>query len=115
MFKEVRRRKERTKERLRVVCRKHHPFTQRSLTWSVVRYRCEPSSLAGFIQQLAVSYLANGYVFYVCDRIPDGKDAATIVSVVSPTDLKVRPIVLEPFDTSLRHLGILEAEEPQSL
>jgi hypothetical protein len=37
-------------------------------------YRCEASSLAGFIQQLAARYVASGYVFYVVGRVPSGKD-----------------------------------------
>lgn len=37
-------------------------------------YRCEASTIEGFIQQLAVSYVANGYWFYVAGTIPPGKD-----------------------------------------
>src|SRR5262245_58080496 len=37
-------------------------------------YRYEATSVAGFIQQLAISYLANGYFFYVMGHIPDAKD-----------------------------------------
>jgi len=37
-------------------------------------YRCEASSVEGFVQQLAVSYLGNGYWFYVVGEIPEGKD-----------------------------------------
>ena len=37
-------------------------------------YRYEAVTIAGFIQQVAVSYLANGYFFYVLGRIPEGKD-----------------------------------------
>ena len=39
-----------------------------------MRYRCEASSLEGFVQQLAVSYVANGYWFYVCGFVPVGKN-----------------------------------------
>lgn len=39
-------------------------------------YRCVATSVAGFVQQLAVSYIANGYYFYVAGQIPDGKDPA---------------------------------------
>ncbi|MEO2089576.1 MAG: hypothetical protein ABGY75_08790 [Gemmataceae bacterium] len=39
-----------------------------------MRYRCEAVSVEGFIQQLAVAYVARGYVFYVTGRIPAGKD-----------------------------------------
>ncbi|HJT76569.1 MAG TPA: hypothetical protein VJ739_05145 [Gemmataceae bacterium] len=37
-------------------------------------YRCEATSVEGFVQQLAVSYLGNGYWFYVMGEIPEGKD-----------------------------------------
>ena len=36
-------------------------------------YRCEATSIAGFIQQLAVSYVRNGYWFYVKGEIPERK------------------------------------------
>jgi hypothetical protein len=39
-----------------------------------MQYRCEATSVAGFIQQLAVGYLARGYLFYVTGRVPEGKD-----------------------------------------
>jgi hypothetical protein len=38
------------------------------------QYRCEATSVAGFIQQLAVGYLARGYIFYVSGLVPEGKD-----------------------------------------
>jgi len=41
-------------------------------------YRYETSSISGFIQQLAVSYVSNGYFFYVVGRVPAGKDARAI-------------------------------------
>jgi hypothetical protein len=41
-------------------------------------YRCEASSLAGFVQQLAARYVASGYVFYVVGRVPPGKDPYAI-------------------------------------
>lgn len=37
-------------------------------------YRCVARNLNAFIQQLAVSYVAHGYWFYVTGRIPEGKD-----------------------------------------
>jgi len=37
-------------------------------------YRCETATIEGFIQQLAVSYVAKGYWFYVTGLIPPGKD-----------------------------------------
>jgi hypothetical protein len=41
--------------------------------WRFV-YRCEATSVAGFVQQLAVSYVGNGYVFYVPGVVPLNKD-----------------------------------------
>ena len=32
-------------------------------------YRCEALTVSGFVQQLAVSYIANGYYFYVAGEI----------------------------------------------
>ena len=37
-------------------------------------YRCEATSVEGFIQQLAVGYVARGYLFYVAGSIPEGKE-----------------------------------------
>lgn len=39
-------------------------------------YRCVATSVAGFIQQLAVAYVAHGYWFYASGRIPENKDPA---------------------------------------
>ena len=41
-------------------------------------YRCVATSVAGFVQQLAVAYVANGYWFYVTGRVPDHKDPASL-------------------------------------
>lgn len=41
-------------------------------------YRAEATSLPGFVQQLAVSYVANGYFFYVTGTVPERKDPAAI-------------------------------------
>lgn len=41
-------------------------------------YRCVAPSVAGFVQQLAVGYVAHGYWFYVTGRIPDHKDPARV-------------------------------------
>ena len=43
-----------------------------------MQYRCVATSLEGFIQQLAVAYIAHGYYFYVSGFIPEGKDPETI-------------------------------------
>lgn len=53
-------------------------------------YRCVTTSVAGFVQQLAVSYIPNGYWFYVAGRIPEHKDpAATDMKLVARYDLDV--------------------------
>ncbi len=41
-------------------------------------YRCVATSVAGFVQQLAVGYVAHGYWFYVTGRIPEPKDPASV-------------------------------------
>jgi hypothetical protein len=41
-------------------------------------YRCEATSISGFIQQLAVGYVGRGYFFYVLGQVPDGKDPRRI-------------------------------------
>lgn len=37
-------------------------------------YRCVAASVSGFVQQLAVGYVAHGYYFYVCGTIPEPKE-----------------------------------------
>lgn len=41
-------------------------------------YPCVAASVEGFIQQLAVSYISNGYLFYVTGHVPEGKDPARV-------------------------------------
>lgn len=41
-------------------------------------YRYHATSLEGFVQQLAVSYLRHGYWFYVTGRVPAGKDPLAV-------------------------------------
>ena len=43
-----------------------------------MEYRCEVTSVAGFVQQVAVAYLARGYWFYVAGQIPAHKDPQTV-------------------------------------
>lgn len=43
-----------------------------------MRYRCEAVSVEGFVQQLAVAYVARGYWFYVTGVIPAAKDPARV-------------------------------------
>lgn len=40
-------------------------------------YQCVATSVAGFLQQLAVCYVGRGYYFYVRGEIPPDKDPAT--------------------------------------
>lgn len=46
--------------------------------WETSEYRCEATSLGGFIQQLAVGYIARGYRFYVTGSVPLRKDPRTV-------------------------------------
>ena len=42
------------------------------------RYRCEATTLEGFLQQLAVCYVGRGYWFYVTGFIPPEKDPESV-------------------------------------
>ena len=53
-------------------------------------YRCVATSVAGFVQQLAVAYIAHGYWFYVKGGLPDAKDPAkTDAKIIAQYDLDV--------------------------
>jgi hypothetical protein len=41
-------------------------------------YRCEATSVRGFIQQLAVGYVSRGYWFYVTGQVPERKDPRAV-------------------------------------
>ncbi len=41
-------------------------------------YQCVAASVAGFIQQLAAAYVANGYYFYVTGYVPLNTDPASL-------------------------------------
>jgi len=41
-------------------------------------YRCVASSVEGFVQQVAVSYVGRGYWFYVAGCVPEGKDPVRV-------------------------------------
>lgn len=43
-----------------------------------MEYRREATSSAGFVQQLAVGYLARGYYYYVQGKVPVGKDPRAV-------------------------------------
>ncbi len=45
-------------------------------------YRCEAASIEGFVQQIAVSYLLNGYFHVVLGRIPEDKSSAAVDSTL---------------------------------
>lgn len=42
------------------------------------RYRCETTSVTGFVQQIACCYLRHGYWWYVTGVIPDNKDPRSV-------------------------------------
>lgn len=53
-------------------------------------YRCVATSQAGFIQQLAVGYISNGYYFYVAGVIPSNKSAARVdVKILAAYDIAI--------------------------
>lgn len=55
-----------------------------------MQYRFVATSVAGFVQQLAVAYIAHGYYFYVSGWIPDHKDpVATDEKIIAQYDLDV--------------------------
>ena len=41
-------------------------------------YRCEASSIEGFIQQIAVSFVLHGYRYFVVGRIPEKREPKTV-------------------------------------
>lgn len=43
-----------------------------------MQYSCEATSVEGFIQQLAVQYVAHGYFYFVTGRVPERKDPADV-------------------------------------
>lgn len=43
-----------------------------------MEYRCVATSVEGFVQQLAVAYIAHGYWYYVLGRIPEHKDPTRV-------------------------------------
>lgn len=43
-----------------------------------MEYRYLTTSVAGFVQQLAVAYITHGYWFYVMGEIPEGKDPLAV-------------------------------------
>jgi hypothetical protein len=43
-----------------------------------MEYRCEATSVVGFVQQLAVAYVGHGYFFYVTGEIPEQKEPRAV-------------------------------------
>lgn len=43
-----------------------------------MEYRCEATSVAGFVQQIAVAFIPHGYWFYVQGEVPGHKDVTLI-------------------------------------
>src|SRR5262245_5931275 len=43
-----------------------------------MEYRCEATSVEGFVQMLASNYLPHGYFFYLSGQVPPGKDRRAI-------------------------------------
>lgn len=43
-----------------------------------MQYRCETTSVEGFVQQVAVQYLRHGYWFHVAGSVPVGKDPRSV-------------------------------------
>jgi hypothetical protein len=43
-----------------------------------MEYRCEATSVEGFVQQLSSNYLPHGYWFYVTGSVPEGKDPRSV-------------------------------------
>lgn len=43
-----------------------------------MRYRAEATSVEGFVQQIACSYLRHGYIFYVTGTVPGHKDPRAV-------------------------------------
>jgi hypothetical protein len=72
-----------------------------------MQYRCETTSIAGFVQQVAVSYVANGYWFYVAGCVPQGKDRRALDAKIiasDPASEMSGPLSAEtPFAAEVRH------------
>ena len=43
-----------------------------------MQYRCEATSVEGFVQQVAVAYVSNGYFFFVAGCVPKDKDPQAV-------------------------------------
>ncbi|MHB8954584.1 MAG: hypothetical protein ACYC4U_16555 [Pirellulaceae bacterium] len=55
-----------------------------------MRYRCETTSVEGFVQLLACNYLPHGYWFYVTGWIPTDKDARKVdIKLITKYDIDV--------------------------
>ena len=55
-----------------------------------MRYRCETTSVEGFVQLLACNYLPHGYWFYVTGSIPADKDVRKVdAKLISKYDIDI--------------------------
>ncbi len=55
-----------------------------------MEYRCEATSVVGFVQQLAVAYITRGYFRYVTGRIPERKNPRTVdESIIAKYGLEI--------------------------
>lgn len=52
--------------------------SRRSMARKANGYRCEATTVGGFIQQLAVCYVRNRYLFYVMGHLREGADARAV-------------------------------------
>ena len=43
-----------------------------------MQYRCEATTVEGFVQQVAVAYVSNGYFFFVAGCVPKDKDPQAV-------------------------------------
>jgi len=78
--------------RLRGVGRNHSSFFVFNLDndRGSMRYRCEATSVVGFIQQL-VNYVTNGYIYFVTGTVPKRKDPVELDrKIVEKYDLDIR-------------------------
>lgn len=66
------------------LCRKQSRFEvavivpERGTSLCSMQYRCEATSVEGFVQQVAVQYLRHGYWYYVAGAVPKGKDPRVV-------------------------------------
>lgn len=55
-------------------CAANNPHLSRRQFGGGMQYRCEATTVDGFVQQVAVAYVARGYWFYVAGLVPEEKE-----------------------------------------